>query len=1365
MEGISCLALLDTGSQVTTLSDSFYSQHLTHIPLTDCCQLLHIEGAGGDSIPYAGYFCGSVKIDGAPAIDVPILVVKTTNYHNKVPCLVGTNVLRRLKLPVDSTPHASVSLAVRAVQLTEEHLKRSQGVYGTVYSAEQHVLQPGQIRTVCGNVRVTVPIADDVAYLSAEGISKFDVIQGLVDVNSSIKNVSMELSNPTSEVITVEKGAQLGNLHQATLVQDMTTEVDPRFTINIEHLKEDVSPEQFVSISDMFTRWSHVFSKNSLDIGSTTVVKHRIDLLDDTPVKEKPRRIPPHLLDELRDHLRKLLAAGIIEESKSPWSSPVVLVRKKSGELRLCVDYRKINLQTKKDSYAIPTIEQLLDMLGGASWFVTLDLTSGFHQIGMEEAHKERTAFTAGPLGFYQYCMMPMGLGNSVATCQRGMEYALDGYNLRTCLVYLDDVIVFGKSVEELQERLEQVLERVSASGLKLRPNKCEFFHRRIKYLGHLVTSEGVECDPGMLEAVANWKEPQNVKQLQQFLGFANFYRRFIKSFANIALPLTKLLGCSKPKSKNKTVSRKEPMQWSWGAEQQEAFEGLKEALVSPPVLRFPDWTRPFVLRTDASLQGLGAVLCQDFGDKAGPNVIAYASRTLKPSEKNYSAYKLEFLAMYWAIAQKFNHYLHGRQFTVTSDHNPLTYVMSSAKLDAAGHRWLSELSSSYKFNIRYKPGKANVDADILSRMDTEEMTAEEVQSAAQGHLRNEYSGFICQPIVSCKLVDVNPEEETIDWAYEQDQDPVVKSVKELVTSDSNLHDYTYEVAKFMRDKKKLVVKDDILYRLGEHERIIVPKHLKGKVLNRAHDAMGHQGREKTLSIFNERLFWPGITKDTDLYIKRCERCVRAKPLISHKAPLHPILSSEPLEIISTDYLKLENAKGGYSNILVITDTFTKFAQAVATTSQSAPTTARHLQKDFIYKYGIPKKLLSDQGGSFEGKVIQEMCKSHGIIKNRTTPYHPEGDGATERMNRSLLNMLRTLENYEKIDWKQHLSRLVYAYNCTKHTSTGYSPYYLMFGRHPRLPIDALLPQRDVENVTSDEYADDMRKKLKDVFETAAGNHAEAKAKQKKLYDKKVYGCSLDVGDLVLVKRHRFDGKHKIADRWEDTVQRVMERVKPGLPIYRVKPENGKGKERVLHRNNLLPITWPLTNVGIDVEQKKGNSRHLDGRVKDSNREKTPCTVNPEDDDSDEDVCVVLRMPSVNQPVDDASSEEKDSDEVIDIPTSGCGDVEVYIADSLVEDVDLPGGGVDSDVSDAEQTEQANEVSISDEDEDKGNVPRRYPQRNRRPIERYGGVVTHQIYETLPEWKEKTEYLLGLCDNFKEYHGKILDCICKIMVG
>ena len=679
----------------------------------------------------------------------------------------------------------------------------------------------------------------------------------------------------------------------------------------------------------------------------------------------------------------------------------------------------------------------------------------------IEPSHRERTAFTVGPLGFYQYCRMPFGLTNSPATFQRMMERVLSGVHLKSALCYLDDVIVFGRTIEELLKRLDEVFKRIEGAGLKLK--KCHMFHRKLKYLGHIVSGDGVECDPEMIEPVKSWKVPENVKELQRFLGFANFYRKFIKGFGAMAAPLTALTGGTKKVDKRRKKDAEQ--QWKWGEEQQEAFDKLRQALTSSPVLGYPDFTKPFLVRTDASTSGLGAVLCQDQGDRAGPVVLAYASRSLKPSEKNYSPYKLEFLAMYWAITKKFSQYLssNDRQFTLTTDHNPLTYVLTKAKVDAAGHRWLAELMQ-YSFCIKYKPGVANIDADALSRMHEETISAEAVRAICTALCEqddDDWEGyaqciFVNAPAVTAHSMRMSagPQRPPMNWKEEQGKDPILcrlrKIVEGLVVLDERRE--LPAIKRWMKESGKLQLKDGILYRQpqGRPRQILLPSHVIGLVLNRCHGDMGHQGRDRTMSLCRLRFYWLGMAKHVEEFISSCERCRRGKaPHLPHRAPLQPILSTEPLDLVCIDFLGLETSKGGYNSILVMTDHYTKWAMAIPTRNQKASTVAKLLQEHLFYTIGIPRRLHSDCGGSFEAQIIKHLCSAHGVQKSRTSPYHPEGDGITERYNRTLLGMLRTLDGPQKEDWKSHVSRLAFAYNCTEHASTGFSPYYLMHGRHP----------------------------------------------------------------------------------------------------------------------------------------------------------------------------------------------------------------------------------------------------------------------------------------------------------------------------
>ena len=351
-----------------------------------------------------------------------------------------------------------------------------------------------------------------------------------------------------------------------------------------------------------------------------------------------------------------------------------------------------------KDAYSLPRIEETLDCLNGVQWFTSLDLKLGDLQVKLDEENKALTTFTVGPLGFYQCERIPFGLTNALATFQRLMESCLGDMHLKWVIIYLDDIIIFSKTPKEHIQRLRGVFQKLHEVGLKLKPKKCEFFKTRISYLGHIVSRSGIECDPKKIEAIKNWKRPTTVHDVRSFLGFTNYYRRFIHKYAQIS-------------GENATKKHKKV---EWDEKCDKAFIALKKQCCNPPILSYADYGKPFKLHTDASGLELGAILYQTQEDGTD-RVIAYANRTLSKSEKNYPAYKLEFLALKWSVCDRFHECLYGGRFEVFTDNNPLTYILTTAKLDATGQRWVANLAN-YTFSIKYKSGKSNVDADALSR-------------------------------------------------------------------------------------------------------------------------------------------------------------------------------------------------------------------------------------------------------------------------------------------------------------------------------------------------------------------------------------------------------------------------------------------------------------------------------------------------------------------------------------------------------------------------------------------------------------------------------------------------------------------------
>ncbi|KAL7831312.1 hypothetical protein SRHO_G00308150 [Serrasalmus rhombeus] len=706
--GRQCTALIDSGSQVTIVFESWYTQHLAHKPLHPLSGL-SIWGLSGseESYPYRGYIQVELElpknVSGTKGpITILTLVCPDPRCSDSVPILVGTNVHK--VRPFNSVTKTSSSDQVCSMRVCAVGTPTAQS---------------------CPVVRAADFTGDRVAEVRWPGPGPLVVPA----TSNHIAICKVKETQPLEKSILITERASSFSLPTSVLVQPtvlFSSTLDKnRFLVMLrnESLKDASVPAGTVlahlQVVDTVTVAQPDKSKahQRIDPG----VEHRIRLRDDKPFRERSCRIAPADLDDLRRQVQGPLAAGIIKESRSPYASPIVLARKKSGQLRMCVDYRTLNRQTIPDQYVVPRIDEVLDCLNGSKWFSVLDLCSGYYQIPMADEDKEKTAFIC-PLGFFQFERMPQGVTGAPAIFQRLIERAVGDMHMLEVIVYLNDLTVFGKNLEEHEERLLKVLDRLEESGLKLSIDKCQFCRSQVTYVGHIVSEHGIATDPAKIEAVVSWKQPTDLASLQSFLEFCGYYRRFIKNYSIIARPLTELTKGYPPTQKGRKSSKtagdktyfkvREPFGDRWDESCTQAFDQI-HCLTHAPVLAFADPARPYVLHVGASLHGLGAVLNQEYPEGLRP--VAFASRKLNSSEKNYPIHQLEYLALKWAVVDKFHDYLYGASFTVRTDNNPLTYVLTTAKLNATGHRWLAALSA-YNFTIQYRPGCNNIDADSLSR-------------------------------------------------------------------------------------------------------------------------------------------------------------------------------------------------------------------------------------------------------------------------------------------------------------------------------------------------------------------------------------------------------------------------------------------------------------------------------------------------------------------------------------------------------------------------------------------------------------------------------------------------------------------------
>jgi transposase InsO family protein len=1195
--------LVDTGSQVSTVSLAFFEQKLQqHTDIKDLDDLINIEVAGGHQLPYKGYIEATVRLPKSvlgsrAALPVLLLVVDETSFNKDIPILLGTNVLKHCldlckQHLVQKFGVADLQKyrAPKAWKVAFQCLSMQFG--GTVNHENSLPVICTKSNTVtaesCEFVSCTIDNVDSLSFqghallVSSDGVTLpggLIATPMVVDQEDRNSQVMLQIVNPSRIDVTIPVNTVVAKAEEVIAVQAVQQETtaspdSPSVAdlFNLSHLPD----ERQHLVTEMLERNIQAVSTHEFDLGQVKGHKHTIELVEGAkPFRQPYRRIPPVMWEEVRQHLQQMLDAGVIESSTSPFASPIVLVRKKDQSLRFCIDYRKLNSLTIRNAQTMPRPQDIFDRLSGAKWFSSLDLKSGYWQMEVEPKDREKTAFTAGPLGFFQFIRMPFGLCNAGASFQRMIEQCMGSDNLSNCLLYLDDIIVFGKSFEDHLQKLESVLKKLRDCGLKVNPKKCDLFRDKIKYLGHWVTSEGIATDHEKVEAVQNWPIPQSREELKRFLGFSSFYRRFIPQFAQKSEPLQSLLRGQKQKNdpkkgkKNKSKSTLPPFKWQ--EEQQQSFDALIKALTSAPVLAYADFSKPFELHTDAATSsGLGAVLYQK-DDQGHLRVIAYASRSLSDSERRYPAHRLEFLALKWAVTDKFADYLRGSKFIVKTDNNPLTYVMKSAKLDACGQRWAAALCD-YDFDIFYKPASSLKDADALSRLSGEtwkKMISSTIHAVCQGHSVSDLAFVYGYSLPDgCFGTSVMTHWDVDSWLEAQNKDLVILEVLEALV-DRSRKLTSPDAKNLLRQRNKLFVDDDGLLqrRVNLHEsevtQLVVPVSLQQDVLKQLHDRMGHLGVERTLELLRERFYFPRMAQITSDYIKKCDSCLRrkSKPQV---APMGKLESVSPMDLLCIDYLSLETSKGGYSNILVMTDHFTRYAQAVPTRDQTAKTTAKVLLDRFVNHYGLPRQLHSDQGAQFESQVIKQLCHMLGIAKSHTTPYHAQGNAQTERFNSTLLSMLSCLPDEEKSRWKDQVAYVVHAYNCTRHESTGFSPFQLMFGRKPRLPVDIVRDVNLLQDGDADylKYVQDVRQSLKKAYEKAMVKSEEQHLRGKEAYDKRAHAPELELGDRVLVRKVRFkEGPHKLDHLWEREVFLVVGVPDKDLLVFDVQEENNLAYE------------------------------------------------------------------------------------------------------------------------------------------------------------------------------------------------------------
>ena len=1016
-------------------------------------------------------------------------------------------------------------------------------------------------------------------------------------------DIPIRVLNPTNRAVTLKENSTLAALELVYVVEpegntDGRQEDDEWKRKLIEGVDTELTDGDRSELRNILEDYSDCFSKNEFDLGRTTLAKHRIDTGGHPPIRQALRRQPLAHLNEIDRQLNDMLRQGIVEPSASPWSSNIVIVAKKDGSLRFCVDYRGLNKVTRKDSYPLPRISDCLDALGSATYFSTFDLRSGYFQIGMDEADRDKTSFVTRR-GTFRFTAMPFGLTNAPAIFQRVMDVAMSGLNYEICLVYLDDIILFSKTIAEHFVRLRQIFDRLRSANLKLKPSKCHLLRRTVTFLGHVITENGIATDPEKIESVESWPVPRNLTELRSFLGLSSYYRRFVKNFALIAAPLHALTG--------------KGIRFQWTSACQAAFDELKVRLTSSPVLAMPTDDGEYRLDTDASNNSIGAVLSQVQNDEE--RVIAYASRLLSSAEKNYCVTRRELLAVVF-FTKYFRPYLLGHEFTIRTDHSALKWLKDTPEPIGQQARWLERLEE-FNYRVEHRPGSKHGNADAMSRKPCRQCHREDpldvvpsvnTESVSVNEREGPMSLNICFGVdtgntggVEIRSVHFDEPQDGSDWKHERikaayENDPEVGEIHRLLSDSQERVPWEAVVGKDRHTKaywqqwERLRLFDGILYRQwksldGSHAgyQLIPPVKVRDRLLEIAHTGRtgGHLGMRRTKEQLQRRAYWVGWTNDVERYCERCAECCRY-----HRGPprrqgeLQVTAVGEPFERVAID-LTGPHPVSRSSNIYILTvvDLFSKWAEAVPLRNKEAVTVARALSDVVLSRYGLPMQLLSDNGKEFDNCLMSELCRLLEIEKLRTTAYKASTNGGVERFHRTLNAMIAKVVAENQRNWDEMLPSVMAAYRSSRHEATGFTPNYLMFGREVRAPIDLLfgVPTEDTEQYDSYEaFVSEKAERMRNAYKLAREQLGQGAERMKKYYDMRVKPAVFKRNTWVYYySPRRFIGK---SPKWQKFYSGPYLIVRTFGAVNVVLQQNRKSKPFAAHIDKLKLCYGPTPN-------------------------------------------------------------------------------------------------------------------------------------------------------------------------------------------
>jgi len=1171
------IMLLDTGAHVSVLPKSLIPEHIEIDSQSHSGRW--VRAFGGQEIELAGPICLPIHICGLNIVH-PFYYMDTEN-----PIIGGYDLLCAAMIVI--SPHAqevwsmhpAASECIPSQQPIEQDCQSShpkaQPVSVITHTSAVSSSAGSEARVISQSIGDSAHTSDVSSGAGTEACvhdssPEVPVFQPQTSVVSSAtgSDVCVQPSSVSSsagtEACKTALNPEAPNFNPALLEIDNAADSNDELPAHINILYEatiantrltsDVD-EQF---REMLHKHKDTFATDATDIGYCPILAHDIDTGNSPPIKQSPRRPPLSAGDAENEIIDEMLTAGVIETSTSEWASPVCLVKKPDGSYRFCIDYRRVNAVSRKDAFPVPDIQDALDSLRGARWFATIDLLSGYWQLGLTDRAKERSAFCTRR-GLFQFKRMPFGLCGAPATFCRLMSIVLGDYIGAICLCYLDDVIVFAKTQQELLERLDLVFTRLRQNGLKIKPSKCVLFRTEIKFLGHLVTASGVQPLPDKVAAIKDWPTPRCLRDVRAFYGLVGYYRRFIAGFATIAEPLTRLT--------------RKGTKFIWTDEADAAFKKLKDCMLEVPTLAFPYPDRPCILDTDSSDVAYGSVLSQIVDGQERP--IAFFSRVMSLSQQNYCATRRELLAVIGSL-QHFRHYLLNVPVILRTDHHSLKWLKTFKRPEGILARWMETLSE-FDITIEHRPGRIHSNADGLSRQSCKQCWGKLPKTPWIDELERANE---CTYSLGLHALQLLPElsDETVTEL--QNDDASLGPIRAWLETSyeptvDDLRQIPPEGRKIWTQRTTLTFVNDVLVRTMDNEnQLVVPDALRKRLFDSAHSGplAAHLGPDRTMAQLRPYYYWPGMAKDVTDWCRACDICARSRgaPPRAH-ASMQKVIAAAPMDMVAIDILSgLPTASDGSTCILVVVDYFTKWAEAYALPNEEAATCMTAVYQNFFSRFGLPTQLHSDQGRNFESNLVSELTKLTGIRRTRTTPFHPRSDGQTERMNRTILAMLKATAQENPEDWPDKLPMIMSAYRMTPHSTTGLSPNKAMMSRETRAPptLIATPPEEIIQPQIP--YNVKLRDNMRDAHaRVREATKASAKT-QKSYFDARVKAIAFQDKQLVwlywprpLVKMQ----KRKLAQLWVGPYRILSFKSDVVVEIQHIKTN----KKQVVHVDRLIP--------------------------------------------------------------------------------------------------------------------------------------------------------------------------------------------------